>query len=92
MRLIGRERLGQLKGRGAEVESWVRSWAAEVADAHWRRPEDVAEQFPSACHQGRGCFLFPIAQYPAVIQLQIAFAQGVALISDLDTNEVTYGS
>jgi mRNA-degrading endonuclease HigB of HigAB toxin-antitoxin module len=92
MRLIGRERLDQLKGRGAEVESWVRNWVAEVADAHWRRPEDVAEQFPSACHRGRGCFLFPIAQYPAVIQLEIAFAQGVALISDLDTNEVTYGS
>ena len=92
MRLIGREKLSRLKGQGAEVEKWVRSWVAEVAEAHWRRPEDVAEQFPSACHQGRGCFLFPIAQFPVAIQLQIAFAQGVALISDLNTSEVTHGS
>lgn len=91
MRLIGREKLSRLRGKGAEVETWVRSWVAEVTDAHWRKPDDVTRQFPNARHHGKGCFWFPIGSCQLAIQLQIAFAQDVALISDL-TNEVTYGS
>lgn len=92
MRVIGREKLGRLRGKGAEVENWTRSWVAEVAEAHWRQPQDVTDQFPNALHQGRGCFLFPIGSCRLAIQLEIAFAQGIALISDLNTNEVTYGT
>lgn len=92
MRLIGREKLNNLGGMEAEVEKWVRAWVAEVADAHWRQPNDVTEQFPNAKYQGQGCFVFPIGHCQLTIQLRVAFAHGVALISDLNTSEVTYGS
>lgn len=92
MRLIGREKLHQLRGSGAEAEKWLRAWVAEVASAHWRHPSDVTDQFPNARHQGEGCFLFPIGICPHAIRLQVAFAQGIALISDLNTYDVTHGS
>lgn len=92
MRLIGREKLDQLRGSGAEAERWARAWVAEVASAHWRHPGDVTDQFPNARHQGQGRFLFPIGACQLAIQLQIAFAQGIALISDLHIYDVTYES
>lgn len=83
MRLIGREKLNDLKGLDPEAHKWTKSWASEVAGAQWRRPEDVQAQFPNAKHQGMGSFQFPIGTCPFVIQLRIAFAQGIALISEL---------
>lgn len=92
MRLIGREKLNSLRGQGGAAEKWARSWVAEVAEAHWRQPGDVTEQFPNALHQGHGHFLFPIGHCKQAIKVQVAFAQRIALISDLNTNEVIYGS
>ena len=87
MRLIGREKLNRLKGKGTEAEKWAKAWVAEVAEAHWRRPDDVTEQFPSAQPHGHNCFLFPISNCQLAIQLRIAFPQGIALISDLNTTK-----
>ena len=84
MRLIGREKLCQLKGKGEGVEKWAKSWVAEVLDARWHQPADVIEQFPNADHQAQDHFLFPIGDCQFAIRLQIAFAQGIALISDLN--------
>jgi len=92
MRLIGRHKLHRLRHSEVDVEKWVRSWAAEVLDAHWRQPDDVTAQFPSAHHQGGSFFLFPVAHSELAIQLQVAFPQGIALISDLNTNDETYGN
>ncbi len=92
MRLIGREKLLRLRDKGAEAERWVRSWVAEVAEAHWRKPDDVTSQFPNARQRSEGYFVFPVGQCGVAILLHIAFPQGIALISDLDSNDVTYGS
>ena len=92
MRLIGREKLNRLKGKGAETEKWVRNWAAEVAEAQWCQPGDVTDQFPNVRHRDQGYFSFPIGNCELAIELQIAFAQRIALISDLTINEVNYGS
>lgn len=92
MRLIGRQKLDRLKSSGADTERWARAWVAEVAEAHWRQPADVTEQFPNATHKGAGRFSFPISHCAVEVQLWIAFAQGIALISDLTNKEVTHGS
>jgi mRNA interferase HigB len=92
MRLVGRDKLNRLNGRGHEVEKWIRSWVAEVSEAHWRQADDVTHQFPNAHDQGQGSFLFPIADQRLAIKLQIAFAQGIALISDLNDSEANYGT
>lgn len=89
MRLIGRERLDYLKGRSEQVEKWVRSWVAEVLDAHWKQPSDVRDQFPNSRHQGENVFMFPVSDCNWVICLRIAFPQGIALIADLKVeNEI----
>jgi mRNA interferase HigB len=92
MRLVGRDKLNRLASRGPEVEKWVRSWVAEVSEAHWRQANDVTHQFPNAHDQGQGSFIFPIPNHRFAIKLRIAFAQGIALISDLNDSEATYGT
>lgn len=90
MRLLGRERLDGLRGRSEQVEKWVRSWAAEILAAHWKRPSDVRDQFPNARDQGGGAFMFPVGNCNWVICLLIAFPQGVALITDLKVEDEAY--
>ena len=83
MRLIGRTKLGRLRGRGEQTQKWLLSWAGEVMNAHWRTPADVSTQFPNALHRGSGHFEFPVSTCSWRIHLLIAFPQGVALITDL---------
>ncbi|MBK8972360.1 MAG: type II toxin-antitoxin system HigB family toxin [Hahellaceae bacterium] len=83
MRLLGRERLNKLRGRSAQSDKWIRSWAAEVSAAHWKQPSDVQDQFPNAWHENDGPFMFPVSDCNCVICMLIAFPQGIALITDL---------
>lgn len=92
MRLLGRERLNCLFGKGEQLESWVRSWVAEVLAAHWKQPSDVQNQFPNIRHQGAGCFMFPVRDCNWVICSLIAFPQGIVLITDLKIEDATYGA
>lgn len=88
MKLIGRDKLK----RGTEdVDRWLRSWCSEVAQAQWRRPEDVTEQFPKVQTRAGGDFLFPIGTSGYWLRLQVAFAQGVALILEMNNIENPYG-
>ena len=92
MRLIGRHMLHRLRHREVNAEKWVRSWASEVMDAHWRKPVDVTTQFPKAHDQGGGLFLFPVDRGELAIRVQIAFPQGIALISGFNSNDETHGN
>jgi len=88
MKLIGRDKLK----RGIEdVDRWLRGWCSEVATAHWRRPEDVTKQFPNARSRPGGNFFFPIETSGYWLQLQVAFAQGVVLILEMNNIDNPYG-
>lgn len=84
VRLIGRAKLRRLKGTGEQTEKWVRSWASEVMNAHWKQPSDVVKQFPKAKHDGEGLFFFPVGECNWTIHLLITFSQGVALVTNIN--------
>ncbi|MFT4180104.1 MAG: type II toxin-antitoxin system HigB family toxin [Thermomonas sp.] len=88
MKLIGRDKLKRV---GDDVDRWLRSWCAEVAHAHWRRPEDLTDQFPNAQTSPEGDFAFPIGTSGYWVRLQVAFAQGVALILEMNKIDTSYG-
>ena len=89
MRLIGRDKLKRI---GGDVDRWLRGWCTEVSHAHWRRTEDLTEQFPNVQVRPQGDFLFPIGTSGYAVVLQIAFAQGIALILEMNKIEIPYGS
>lgn len=91
MRLIGRHNLSPLWQEEESIRKWLTNWAAEICDAHWKRPSDVTNQFPKVRQGPGGCFLFPIAKHPAVIRVLICFPQGVVLITELRASEATDG-
>lgn len=87
MRLIGRAKLLAL-GQDHETAKWVASWIAELRGAHWKRPADVAGQFPKVWQQKDGTFLFPVPQRQVGIHVLVAFSQGVALIVAIKAFEI----
>jgi mRNA-degrading endonuclease HigB of HigAB toxin-antitoxin module len=91
LRLIGREKLMPLRGQNQETARWVAHWSAELRDAHWKRPTDIAHQFPKAKQLGNSNFLFPIPKQKIAIHLLIAFPQGVALIIAITVFEAANG-
>ena len=80
MRLIGREKLVALRKKDRDTGKWVLIWVVELQNAHWKRPADVAAQFPRVRHQNDGTFLFPVPQQQIGIHVLMTFAQGLALI------------
>jgi len=92
MRLIGLEKLSQLRDKGEQTEKWILSWIAEVRDAHWKRPVDVRNQFPKARHDGEGRFMFSVANSQWIICLLVTFQHGIALITDLKAEDNIHGN
>jgi mRNA-degrading endonuclease HigB of HigAB toxin-antitoxin module len=91
VRLIGRAKLVPLSEQDRDTAKWVASWIAELRDAHWKRPSDVALQFPKACQRNDGTFIFPVPRRPVGIHVLIAFSRGVALIIAIRDIEAANG-
>lgn len=81
MKLLGREKLPALQMEGEQIRKWISSWVSEVSHAKWKVPSDLFEQFPSAQVSDDGLFVFSVCESGCFIQLRIAFAQGVAVIT-----------
>jgi mRNA-degrading endonuclease HigB of HigAB toxin-antitoxin module len=91
VRLIGRTKLAPLSEQDRDTARWVASWTVELRDAHWKRPSDVAGQFPRVYRQNDGTFLFPVPQRRVGIHVLMAFSRGVALILGIRPCEVANG-
>jgi mRNA-degrading endonuclease HigB of HigAB toxin-antitoxin module len=82
MRLLGRDRLQPLSGRGPEARKWVLSWVAEVTYAHWTCAADVINQYPNSS-QENSIFLFPVFRSDSSVLVLFTFPQQIALITAL---------
>ena len=83
MRLLGKDKFQHLLRTDETARTWVCAWVAELANANWKQPADVSQQFPNARQSESGSFVFPIANCNREVCIQIAFQQGVAVITGL---------
>ncbi|MCE2029184.1 type II toxin-antitoxin system HigB family toxin [Sessilibacter corallicola] len=83
MRLVGKEKLHQLIRTDDSARTWLCAWVTELANANWKHPTDVSHQFPNAQQSDTGHFIFPIANCDKEVCIQIAFQQGIAVITGL---------
>lgn len=83
MRLVGKEKIEPLLRFDESARAWLCAWLAELANANWKQPTDVGYQFPNARQTESGDFVFPIANCNKEVCIQIAFQQGVAVITGL---------
>jgi mRNA-degrading endonuclease HigB of HigAB toxin-antitoxin module len=91
MRIVGLSRLEQFQGLAAFGE-WLSSWLAELKHATWKHPGDVVAQFPSVQTIGSNRFVFQCAPINGVVEVQMAFAQGVVLIVLVAVSGETHGN
>lgn len=84
MRLVGKEKLQHFLCSDEATASWIRAWVAEVGNAHWKAPSDVVQQFPNVRQPDPGRFAFPIGEGIRKVSLQIAFQQGIAVITAIE--------
>ena len=82
MRLIGKQKLQKLFFDDIACV-WVQAWVAEVLSANWRQAADVCIQFPSVRQSSSNEFIFSVRNCDREIHLQIAFQQGIAVVTDL---------
>lgn len=83
MRIVGKEKIQHLLGSNGQERVWLRAWLAEVANANWKDPRDIFDQFPKSFHVNPCTFTFPINNTDKHVCIQIAFPQGVAIIIGL---------
>ncbi|MCK8688138.1 type II toxin-antitoxin system HigB family toxin [Pseudomonas umsongensis] len=81
MRLLGRDKLLPLKGKSEQIDKWISSWVSEIANANWKSPDELIEQYPNAQKVKEGHFSFCVCSSRYFIELTIAFAQGIAIIT-----------
>lgn len=83
MRLVGKEKLHRLMRSDDSARTWLCAWVSELSSANWKHPTDVSRQFPNARQSDTGHFVFPIANCNKEVCIQIAFQQGIAVITGL---------
>lgn len=83
MKLLGIKKLASLKGESVLIDRWVSSWVSEVTHASWKQAKDVSEQFPTVTVVDGALYLFSIERTGIEVWLKIAFAQGIAIITEL---------
>ena len=89
MKLLG---LDKIMGIECEfAQKWLISWISEIRDAHWRHADDIVKQFPKVAVLGNHCFEFSIHNSKWVICLQIAFAQKIAIVKDVNIKDAING-
>lgn len=81
MRLLGREKLPLLHLEGEKVRKWISSWVSEISRASWKVPLDLIEQYPSVEMKEDGLYVFSVCESGIFLEVRIAFAQGVAVIT-----------
>lgn len=92
MHLLGRDTLNRLQNQNEMLDKWLSSWLSELVHARWWCSADVVGQFPKVQEHRDGLFLFQTEPKGYCIEVQIAFPQGIALITALteiteDNNE-----
>lgn len=91
MRLIGKSKLKRAVELHPTARLWVNSWTVEVAQARWKHPTEVREQFPRVQLRPSGSFAFPVADTGSDLVLSIAFPVGVAVIEEFINRDGPYG-
>jgi mRNA-degrading endonuclease HigB of HigAB toxin-antitoxin module len=89
MKILGLDKITVIECEYAK--KWLISWISEIRDAHWRHAEDIEKQFPKVSLLENHCFEFLIHNSNWVICLQIAFAQRIAIIKDVNIKGVNNG-
>lgn len=81
MRLLGRNHLQKIRGFNTQTDSWLSAWVGEVTAANWKSQPDLIKQFQTVNCLDEGIYLFQVSEICGSIELQIAFPQGIALIT-----------
>ena len=83
MRIIGKGKLQRLLISEEAACAWIRAWVAELANANWKRSEDVSNQFPNVRQLDTNHYVFAIENSTNEVYLKIAFQQGIAVITEI---------
>lgn len=83
MRVLGKAKLYPIIHTNDVVSVWVRAWIAELTFANWKQAADVIQQFPNVHMSANGLFNFPVGNTDQYISVQLAFPQGIAVITGI---------
>ncbi|WP_033749361.1 type II toxin-antitoxin system HigB family toxin [Pantoea sp. NGS-ED-1003] len=80
MKLLGRNRLDEIKNFSTSSKIWVNAWSTEVDTCLWKSLEDIREQFPTVSNPTKGMFIFKVDGCDAFIETLIDFNELLVLV------------
>jgi mRNA-degrading endonuclease HigB of HigAB toxin-antitoxin module len=83
MKLHGRNRLETLYGLDEDTDKWLSIWKSELSRAAWKHGKDVFRQYPRAVQVADSVFQFRVGLQAHLIEVSMAFALDIAVITDL---------
>jgi mRNA interferase HigB len=88
MRVIAKSSLQRFWGRPGCADAWgpLHSWYAEAVKAIWRTPQDIKDQWASACTCGTNRVVFNVGGNKYRLVVEIQYQAGIVLVKHVGTH------
>jgi len=88
MKLIGKDKLNNIKGVSREIDMWVIAWLTELSSKMWFSYVELQFDYPRMkIVDDEGAYIFPVASSSYNVKVYFCFNKGLALISEIITSE-----
>lgn len=90
MRLLGRNRLEELKLNEASSKRWIDAWSTELTLSNWKSKEEVKKHFPNVEIIADQTFIFEVGYCELLIETYIDFDRSVVFVTSVKGNDDGY--
>ncbi|MCA6926519.1 type II toxin-antitoxin system HigB family toxin [Pectobacterium versatile] len=87
MRLLGRDKLEELKRIEPSSKSWIDAWSSELTMSNWKSKEEVKNHFPKVANTADQTFVFEVDCCSYDIETIIDFNRLLVLVTSVKGNE-----
>ena len=90
MRLLGRDKLEELKRNEPSSKSWIDAWSTELTLSNWKTKEEVKKHFPKVDNITDQIFIFKVGHCGFFIETFIDFNRLLVFVTSVKGNDNGY--
>lgn len=90
MRLLGRDKLEELKRYEPSSKNWIDAWSTELSLSNWKSKEEVKKHFPKVENIGDQTFVFKVDCCASYVETIIDFNRLLVFVTSVKGNDNGY--
>ena len=90
MRLLGRDKLEELKRYEPSSKNWIDAWSTELSLSNWKSKEEVKKHFPKVENIGDQIFVFKVDCCASYVETIIDFNRLLVFVTSVKGNDNGY--